>query len=59
MLGKTSFILRRKASKQTSRLLALAYLHETQLDQHTCERREPRTRKYQKIDNPSLTNKKQ
>ena len=39
-------------------LLALGYLHETQLDQHTCERREPRTRKDRKIDHATLTNKK-
>ena len=36
----------------------LGYLHETQLDQHTCERGEPKTRKYHKIDHQTLTNKK-
>ena len=40
-------------------LFVLGYLHETQLDQHTCERGEPKTGKDHKIDNPTLTNKKQ
>ena len=39
-------------------LLALGYLHEIELDKHTCERREPIIEKDPKIDHPTLTNKK-
>ena len=35
-----------------------AEIYETQIDQHNCQRREPRTGKECKIDHPTLRNKK-